>query len=159
MFKVSYIRGMITFKQFLEQEDLSGTNQPVEPMEVQPGPVVAVKKWKATKAEILSYWQNLPPDTPIYMKPIDYEHQGSTYGEDGLRITGRPEFIASVMSRLKEFLNFENPTTKLAVTYRQTESPSQVKMGEIKTSYVFYVSARERGSAKSKVLNVNPPTA
>lgn len=147
---------MTTFKQFLEQEQQEPSNisQAVQPVTSQP---IAVKKWKATKAEILSYWQNIPPDTPIYMKPIDYEHKGSTYGEDGVRITGRPEFIGSVMSRLKEFLNFENSTTKLAVTYRQTESPSQAKMGEIKTSYVFYVSARERGSAKPKNLGIELP--
>ena len=102
-------------------------------------------KWKATKEQIVAYWKNLRQDTPIQMKPIDYTHKGSTYGEDGLRITGSPQFIASVIARLKEFLNYETPSTKLAVTYRQTESPSKVALGQSKTSYVFYIAARQRG--------------
>lgn len=80
------------------------------------------------------------------IKPIPYNHKGSTYGEDGVRITGSKEFIGSVMARLKEFLNFEGPAAKLQLSYRETESPSQVhQMGQSKTSYVFYVQAKERG--------------
>lgn len=105
-------------------------------------------KWKATKEEIMAYWQNLRADTPIQMNPIEYRHTGSTYGEDGIRLTGSPQFITSVMARLKEILNFESPTTKLAVTYRQTESPSKVAMGQGKTSYVFYVASRQRGEKR-----------
>lgn len=105
----------------------------------------AVKKWKASKDEILDYWKRLRSDTPILVKPISYEHEGSTYGEDGIRITGSPQFITSVLPRLKEFMQFESPTTKLAVTYRETESPTRVAMGDTKTSYVFYLQVRERG--------------
>ena len=108
-------------------------------------PVATVKdqKWKATKEEIVAFWQKLRPDTPIQMRPIDYAHKGSTYGEDGIRITGTPQFISSVIARLKELLHFETPSTKLAVTYRETESPSQI--GQNKTSYVFYVAAKQSG--------------
>lgn len=102
-------------------------------------------KWKATKEQIVDYWKNLRPDMPIQIRPIGYAHKGSTYGEDGMRLTGSPQFIASVIARLKEFLNYETPNTKLAVTYRQTESPSQMAMGQNKTSYVFYIAARQRG--------------
>lgn len=109
-------------------------------------PVTAEKqKWKASKEEILAYWKNLRPDQPIQIRPISYEHKGSTYGEDGLRITGSPQFIGSVLARLKEFLAYETPSSKLSVTYRETESPSQAAMGQAKTSYVFYVAARQRG--------------
>ena len=103
-------------------------------------------KWKASKDEIVAYWKNLRPDTPIFMKAIPYSHKGSTYGEDGMRLTGSPQFIASVIGRLKDILNFETPSSKLAITYRQTESPSQQAMGQSKTSYVFYVAARQRGN-------------
>lgn len=106
-------------------------------------------KWKATKEQILSYWQNLRPDTPIQMRPIEYTHKGSTYGEDGIRLTGSPQWIASVLSRLKELLAFETPAQKLAVTYRETESPSKSMMGPTKTSYVFYCAARQRGNSDS----------
>ena len=110
----------------------------------QPQPAVQ-KKWKATKEQIVAAWKQLRPDMPIQINPIDYAHKGSTYGEDGIRITGTPQFINSVMARLKEMLNFESPSTKLAVTYRETQSPSKTALGQNKTSYVFYVAARKRG--------------
>ena len=131
---------MKDFKEFL-----SNSTQPAQQV---PSMVPAKeKKWKASKEEILSFWQRLRPDTPIQIKPIDYTHKGSTYGEDGLRITGSPQFISSVLARLKEFLQFETPSQKLAVTYRETESPSKVQMGQAKTSYDFYVATKQRGQS------------
>ncbi|RTK94080.1 MAG: hypothetical protein EKK64_09240 [Neisseriaceae bacterium] len=101
--------------------------------------------WKATKPEILEFWKKLRSDSPILMKPIEYNHKGSTYGEDGIRITGSPQFIQSVLARLKEFLNFESPQTKLSVSYRETQSPSASQFGNTKTSYVFYLQTKKRG--------------
>lgn len=108
--------------------------QPKKPVE---------KKWKATKDQIVQYWRSLRPDTPIQMTPIQYSHDGTTYAEDGVRITGSQQFIGSVLSRLKEFLNFESPQTKLQLVYRETESPSQAFA--TKTSFVFYIQTKERG--------------
>lgn len=101
--------------------------------------------WKATKPEILEFWKKLRSDSPILMKPIEYNHRGSTYGEDGIRITGSPQFIQSVLARLKEFLNFESPSTKLSISYRETQSPSASQFGQTKTSYVFYLQSKKRG--------------
>ena len=101
--------------------------------------------WRATKEEIIDYWKKLRTDTPIQISPIDYTHKGSTYGEDGIRITGNPIFIGTVLARLKEILPYENATTKLNVTYRETKSPTQSINGVGKTSYVFYVSVKDRG--------------
>ncbi len=140
---------MSEFRDFLEMSDPMAVSPSVQDAPT-PNPV-KVQKWKATKDEIISYWKSLKPDTPLFFKPIDYEHTGSTYGEDGIRITGRPEFIASVLARLKEVLNFETPQTKLALTYRETESPSQSDAGINRTSYVFYVQTRERGKGSIKV--------
>ena len=109
-------------------------------------PITKKKKWKATKEQIINYWQGLRDDVPISIKPISYEHKGSTYGEDGIRLTGSPEFIASVLPRLRELLAYETPTTKLALVYRETESPSKLALGSAsKTSYVFYLQVKERG--------------
>lgn len=116
-------------------------------------PVVQTPKWKATKEQIVGFWQTLQPKTPILMRPIGYEHEGSTYGEDGVRITGSRAFIDSVLARLKEFLSFENPTTKLQVVYRETESPSMIAAN--KTSYVFYIQSRARGQDDQD--SVQPP--
>lgn len=104
--------------------------------------------WKATKENIIKYWRELRQDTPIQITPISYQHKGSTYGEDGIRITGSPVFIGTVLSRLKEILNYENSNTKLNLTFRQTKSPSQSLNGLGKTSYVFYVSSKERGKER-----------
>lgn len=137
---------MMSFKEFLAQ-------QPQAPQQPAPAATGTKTKWKATKEQIIAYWKNLRPDTPIQLKPIDYAHKGSTYGEDGLRLTGSPAFIATVLARLKELINYETPSTKLAVTYRQTESPSKVALGQSKTSYVFYIAARQRGGGdKDKTI-------
>lgn len=114
-------------------------------------PVIADKgtekqKWSASKDDILSMWKTLPPNKPIIAKPISYEHRGSTYGEDGIRITGSPQFISTVISHLKDFMTYETPQTKLAVSYRETESPSKLAAGQNKTSFVFYIAVKERGS-------------
>lgn len=103
------------------------------------------KKWKATKDEIVQFWRQLRPDAPIQMTPIRYDHSGTTYAQDGVRITGSTEFIGSVLARLKEFLNFESPTMKLQLVYRETDSPSQTT-SDTKTSFVFYIQTKERGT-------------
>jgi hypothetical protein len=101
-------------------------------------------EWRATKDQIIDFWKTLRIDSPIQMAPISYDHKGSTYGEDGIRITGRPEFIASVLGKLKNILAYEAESTKLVVSYRETQSPSQVEAGNLKKSYVFYVQTRQR---------------
>ena len=105
-------------------------------------------KWKASKEEVIQYWKTLRPDTPIAIRPISYEHKGSTYGEDGIRITGTPQFIGSILSKLKEFLNYETQTTKLALSYRETKSPSLSAAGQSTTSFVCYIQVKERGKGK-----------
>jgi len=104
-----------------------------------------IKPWKASKDEIIPFWKTLDSKTtPLNMKPIDYEHKGSTIQEDGVRITGSKEFISSVLARLKDFLPYENPQTKLMVAYRQ--SPRSFLPGN-KNSYIFYLQSMKRGRA------------
>jgi hypothetical protein len=101
-----------------------------------------IKPWKASKEEILNFWKTLPNGAPLSVKPIAYDHEGSTIQEDGIRITGSKEFISSVLSRLKDFLPFENPNTKIMAAYRQ--SPRSFLPGN-KNSYIFYLQVMERG--------------
>lgn len=104
-----------------------------------------IKPWKASKDEIIPFWKTLDQKImPLNMKPIDYEHKGSTIQEDGVRITGSKEFISSVLARLKDFLPYENPQTKLMVAYRQ--SPRSFLPGN-KNSYIFYLQSMERGTS------------
>ena len=138
---------MKTFKKFMESVDPQPQSAPESGLQTNPQST----KWKATKDEIMAFWKELRPDSPIQMRPIEYDHKGSTYGEDGIRLTGSPQFISSILAKTKQLLAYETPTTKLAVTYRQTESPSQMAMGQGKTSYVFYVSARQRGDGSKSI--------
>jgi hypothetical protein len=101
-----------------------------------------IKPWKAGKEEIMKYWKGLAGNLPLALKPIPYDHEGTTIQEDGIRITGSKEFITSVLSRLKDFITFENPNDKLVVSYRQ--SPKSFVKGN-KNSYSFYLQVKERG--------------
>ena len=101
------------------------------------------KKWKATKAQVIEFWKQTRPDAPIMMTPIPYDHKGSTYQKDGIRVTGSKEFIASTIARLKEFIAYENPETKLMLVYRETQPA--VNPGD-RATYVFYLQAKQRGS-------------
>lgn len=100
------------------------------------------KAWKASKDEIMTFWKSISGGLPIQLKPIPYNHKGTTIQEDGIRITGSKEFIASMLSRIKEFINFENDNNKLIISYRQ--SPKSLVPGN-KESYMFYLQVKERG--------------
>lgn len=101
-----------------------------------------LKPWKAGKTEIMKFWKGIQTNLPFALKPIEYDHKGTTIQEDGIRITGSKEFITSVISRLKDFLIYENPETKLMVSYRQ--SPKSLKPGS-RNSYSFYLQVKQRG--------------
>jgi len=111
------------------------------------------KKWKATKADVLEFWKRTRPDAPIMMTPIPYEHKGSTYQKDGVRVTGSKEFIASTIARLKEFIAYENPETKLMLVYRETQPA--INPGDHAT-YVFYLQTKQRGKKTANDV-ANPP--
>lgn len=126
---------MKSFKEWLEKKDLVEFQRPQ----------VSSPAWKISKDEIMKLWQSTNPDLPISIKPIAKEHVGSTYGEDGIRITGSPQFINSILGKIKPLINYETTNTKLVVSYRETQSPSQIERGNLKKSYVFYVQVKERG--------------
>jgi hypothetical protein len=119
------------FIEFAEQAFESGTSH---------------KTRSASKAEIMDIWQKLRPDTPIYIMPMDdtFNLPGdhSTYGEDGVRITGSWPFIASILGRLKELMTYENPQTKLKLVFRGIKADN--KASAERQSYAFYVNAERR---------------
>lgn len=137
---------MKSFREFLREQDATSVlaNQQSSVQNV-PAPKKR-KKWSASKTDIMNMWKTIEANRPVTIRPIAYSHKGSTYGEDGIRITGNPQFITSVISHLKDFLSYENPQTKLSVSYRETESPSKIATGQNKTSYVFYIAVKERGN-------------
>ena len=98
----------------------------------------------ATKDQIMYVWNQLQPNTPIQIQPMQDNDAGldrSSYGEDGIRITGSWGFIASVLGRLKELLRFENEATRLRLVFRGVD-PAHGGIG--KKSFVFYVNLENR---------------
>lgn len=134
---------MIDFKLWLEQQEFVGfIEQVVNEENTQP------KLWSAKKKEILQMWQNLRPDQPIIMHPVD-KNDGSTnhssYGEDGIRITGTWPFIAGILSKLKSVLVYENPNMKLRLVFRGID-PNRLK--DNRQAYVFYVNLEPRSKGR-----------
>lgn len=108
-----------------------------------------------SKKEILNYWRSIEPNQPIMPQPIPLEKDGTTYGFDGIRITGSLQFIDSVLSRFKDFLYKETPHTKLNVVLRNVDNkePNDVNLNK----YVFYVNVGERGRGRMKVPKLPAP--
>ena len=97
------------------------------------------------KAQFLKHWSELEPNQPLQMRPIPYKHKGSTYAQDGLRITGSKENIDSVLSCLKPLLTAENGRTRLQVSYQQTTDRDT---GQKINSYNCYLQISERGKCR-----------
>jgi len=94
------------------------------------------------KAETLARWRGLQADQAVKPVPVMYKHQGSTYTEDSIRITGTQEFIDSVLSRLMPLLEFENTRTRLQLVYQETtDKNTGCKTG----TYNCYVQVHQRG--------------
>lgn len=117
------------FREFMEQDSMT-------PPTTSPGQ--GPKPWKAKKADVINFWQQIRPGMPLDVQPVEKGHLGTRFSEDGIRITGSPSFINSVLSRLKDFLQYNStPGMKLDVEYREVQGKSGGDPG--KKVYVFYV--------------------
>jgi hypothetical protein len=101
------------------------------------------------KAQILDHWQKIEPNQPIKIDSVAYKHRGSTYTEDGIRLTGSMDFIDSVLSRLTDLLQLENGSTRLQLNYQESKDR---KTGVATGTYNCYVQVHERGS-EAKMVN------
>ena len=83
------------------------------------------------KKEALRRWQLLEADQPIipYFTPIAADARGSTLGACGIRISGNPEFIDAVLSRLKDLLSLEAGSTRLSLS-RQPVKTVAITQGD-----------------------------
>ena len=96
------------------------------------------------KNEMLNHWREVAAGGGRMLKPcmVPYKHEGSTYAEDGIRITGSQAWIDAVLSRLADLLKYENGTTRLQVVYKQSvDRETQVPMD----GWNCYVQVHERG--------------
>ncbi len=98
----------------------------------------------------MQMWQNFRNDTPILITPLSDKDaaaaQSSTYGEDGIRITGSWAFVSSMLSRLKELIAYENPQNKLRLVLRATDKGKSRPDGQ---SFVFYLNLERRKQGKA----------
>ena len=101
------------------------------------------------KAEFLTHFQSIKANQPVNPEPVAYKHKGSTYDQDSIRITGSRPFIDSVLSRLTDYLAFENGETRLQVSYQQS---TDRKTGILMDSWNCYLQVHERGG-EAKMLN------
>ena len=83
------------------------------------------------KKDAIRRWQNLQPDQEIlpHFTPIAADARGSTFGACGIRISGNPEFIDAVLSRIKDLLAAEAGSTRLNLS-RQPVKAVSIKSGD-----------------------------
>lgn len=105
------------------------------------------KSWSGRKQEIIDFWKTLP-EMPLMVDPIPSAHKGSTFGEDGIRVTGSPKYIYSILARLKDFLPLESESTKLQLLFKESDRINPNRPN--KKSYAFYIQVKTRGSTKPK---------
>lgn len=101
------------------------------------------------KAEFIQHWRGIAPNQPIEVRPVRYKHEGTTYAEDGIRITGSRAFIDSVLSRLSDMLAHENGQTRLQVVYKESVDK---ETGCAMDSWNCYIQVHERGD-EAKMIN------
>jgi hypothetical protein len=101
------------------------------------------------KSEFLKHWVTIPVNQKVIPTVIPYKHKGTTFDEDGIRITGKLKFIDSVLSRLKDLLSYENGETRLQVMHQETKDK---KTGRPTGSFVCYIQVHERG-VEAKLAN------
>ena len=121
------------------------------------------------KKEALRRWQNLEPNQEIipHFTPIAADARGSTFGACGIRISGNPEFIDAVLSRLKDLLAFEAGSTRLslsrqpvktvAITQGDSVMEKQWKNADTDAE-TCYIQVRER-TAKTRQRKVREQSA
>ena len=97
------------------------------------------------KEPFLKHWASLRKGQKLQPKPVRYTHEGSTYSEDGIRITGSKAFVDSVLSRLKDLLAYEGEETRLQVVYKKS---TDRESGKMLTSYNCYVQVHARSGVK-----------
>lgn len=121
------------------------------------------------KKEAIRRWQNLEPDQPIipHFTPIAADARGSTFGACGIRISGNPEFIDAVLSRLKDLLDCEAGSTRLSLS-RQPVKTVAISKGDSVVEKQWrnadtdaetcYIQVRER-TAKTRQRKVREHSA
>ena len=100
------------------------------------------------KEAFLAYWGAMKRRRPVRPRAVPYKHKGSTYAEDGIRITGSRVFVDQVISNLTPLLQYENDRTRLQVVYKQTVDR---ETGLPIDAWNCYIQVHERGGEAQMV--------
>ena len=111
------------------------------------------KPQRLGKAEFLAHWREIPEadGTRVarIMRRVAYKHTGSTFDEDGIRLTGTRAFIDAMLAVLKPLLERENLNERLQVNYSEAvDRETQRPMG----TFLCYLQVHERGG-EAKMIN------
>ena len=108
-----------------------------------------MRKPKSLRKEaFLAYWGAMKKKRGIRPRPVPYKHKGSTYAQDGIRITGSRMFVDQVISNLTSLLSFENDMTRLQVVYKQTVDRETEQPID---AWNCYIQVHERGGEAQMV--------
>lgn len=109
---------------------------------------MARKPLSLRKADFLPYWGAMKRKRTIQPRPVPYKFSGSTYAEDGIRITGSRKFVDQVLSHLTDLLVYENDMSRLQVVYKQTTNK---ETGQPIDAWNCYVQVHQRGGEAQMV--------
>lgn len=113
------------------------------------------KRFEAKKDDIVRLWNTLRPYLPIQPQPIPLHHTGTRYDDDGLRITGSPTFINSILSRVKDFLKYDaTPGLELDIEYKQIQTKHGTLYGGPR--YVCYIHVVQKKPEPPREQNDRP---
>lgn len=99
------------------------------------------------KREALEHWAGLESgQNPLgVMQAIPYKTSGRSYGTDGIRIDGSPEFVDAVLSNLKGLIDGENQVTRLALSRNPANTDFKANPNAAPGAEVVYIRLHQRG--------------
>lgn len=106
---------------------------------------------RLTKKQVLGKWRRLSPvqrpgqEVSRNMRTIPSDHVGSTFAQDGIRLTGSREFIDANLRILKSLLRRETSRQRLDVKYQESVDRDT---GKPTGSWVCYIQVRGKKPRK-----------
>jgi hypothetical protein len=103
---------------------------------------------RKTKAQMLAIVNAIEPNDDIIEAWNISSGKGSSYGADQIRITGSPEFLIAVLSRMKDILILENRWTRIDLAHsivQNTEINGEKKHFTCAGGHCLYIKYQERG--------------
>ena len=110
------------------------------------------------KTELLERWRSLdvsdPSDERVAraISVVPYRAEGSRFGSGGIRIDGSPEFVDTVLARLKDLLAGEGQTTRLQVSHQKIDDNGKPAPNAVEDAESVTIRVVERGH-QAKMAN------